>query len=76
MKKMIFGAIALAIAVPAAAQTAPAEAPKADCCEKMKAEGKECCCKDMAGKDHAEHGKHQPKADGDAGHEGHGDHAD
>jgi hypothetical protein len=45
--KILFGAIALIIAVPAAAQTAPAPAPKADCCEKMKAEGKECCCKDM-----------------------------
>ena len=53
----ILTAIALAIALPAIAlaQTAPA-APKADCCEKMKAEGKECCCKDMGKKDHAGHG--------------------
>jgi hypothetical protein len=49
----------LTIALPAVAhaQAAPAPAPKADCCEKMKAEGKECCCKDMDHKDHAmEHG--------------------
>ena len=62
--KILFGAIALIIAVPAAAQTAPAPAPKADCCERMKAEGKECCCKehakDHAGNgDHAEHDSHQ-----------------
>ena len=62
--KMIFGAIALFLAVPAVAQTAPAadahaghqmpahEEEKKGCCEKMKAEGKECCCKDMAGKGH------------------------
>lgn len=76
MRNILFGAIALAIAVPAAAQTAPAE-HKMECCEKMKAEGKECCCKDMAKKDHESHGKqdHQPKAGGDSGHEGHGEHA-
>ncbi len=46
-------AIALAIALPAAAhaQTAP-PAVKMDCCEKMKAAGKDCC-KDMAGMDHS-----------------------
>ena len=62
-------AIALTIALPAAAYAAdPAPKPEAkqDCCEKMKAEGKECCCKDMAGKDHGEHGD-QSKG----GHEGH-----
>lgn len=77
MKKMIFGAIALAFAVPGLAQTVPAE-PKAGCCEKMKAEGKECCCKDMAGKGHGERGKqdHQPKSGDDAAHAGHGEHAD
>lgn len=58
----ILTAIALTIAIPAVAhaQAAPAPEAKQDCCEKMKAEGKECCCKDMAGKDHAGHGKHQP----------------
>ena len=48
----ILTAIALSIALPAVAhaQAAPAPAPEMkDCCEKMKAEGKECCCKDMAG---------------------------
>jgi hypothetical protein len=75
MKKMIFGAIALTIAVPAFAQTAPAPEPKADCCEKMKAEGKECCCKDMAKKDHGMKQDHSPKTDGGAAHEGHGEHA-
>ena len=68
MHKLICGAIALALAVPAAAQTAPAE-PKADCCEKTKAEGKECCCKDMAGKGHGERGEHGGHAK--SGHEGH-----
>jgi hypothetical protein len=69
MKMMIFGAIALALAVPAAAQQAE---HKMDCCEKMKAEGKECCCKDMAKKDHGEHGdKHAPE--GDAAHQAHGE---
>ncbi len=72
--KSIFGAIALLVAAPAVAQTAPAPAPKADCCEKMKAEGKECCCKD---KDHSkmDHSKHGTDSDaapaGEHGHEGH-----
>ena len=78
MNKMIFGAIALAFAVPGLAQTAPAE-PKANCCEKMNAEGKECCCKDMAQKNHAQDHEmkqdQKPKADSDASHDGHGDHA-
>jgi len=59
--KILFGAIALIIAVPAAAQTAPAPAPKADCCEKMKAEGKECCCNDM------DHSKHDAKTGSQSG---------
>ena len=48
-------AIALTIALPAAAfaQTAPAPAPKMACCEKMK----DCCCRDMAKKDHGQHGE-------------------
>lgn len=71
--KMLIGAIALAMAVPAAAQTAPEE-HKMECCEKMKAEGKECCCKGMAKKDHDMKQDHQPKADG-ADHKGHGEHA-
>lgn len=52
--KKILTAVALSIALPALAhaQTAPVSAPKADCCEKMKAEGKECCCKDMMAKMH------------------------
>ena len=64
-------AIALTIALPAAAYAAdPAPKPEAkqDCCEKHKAEGKECCCKDMAGKDHAEHGDHA-MGDAHAGHQ-------
>lgn len=70
--KMMIGAIALALAVPALAQTAPASEHKMDCCEKMKAEGKQCCCKDMDGKDHAEHGKkHDGKAAGEESHQGH-----
>ena len=59
-------AIALSIALPGVAYAAdPAPAAKQDCCEKMKAEGKECrCCKDMDHQDHAGHGGHD-------GHEGH-----
>jgi hypothetical protein len=55
--KNVLTAVALAIAIPSAAyaQAAPAPEKKMECCEKMKAEGKECCCKDMAKKDHAEH---------------------
>jgi hypothetical protein len=61
-------AIALSIALPAVAQAAePAPPAKQDCCEKMKAEGKECCCKDMAHKDHGERGEHAK----DGTHEGH-----
>ena len=64
--KTIIGAVALFLAAPAFAQAAPAPAPKADCCEKMKAEGKECCCKDM---DHSkmDHSKHDAKAGSQAG---------
>lgn len=72
----ILTAIALSIALPAVAhaQAAPAPEHKMDCCEKMKTEGKECCCKDMAKKDHGERGeKHAPK--GDADHQSHGEHA-
>lgn len=69
MKKLLT-AIVLSIAIPAVAhaQAAPAPAPKMACCEKMKAEGKECCCKDMAKMDH---GKHDMKtgADPHAGHD-------
>ena len=68
--KKILTAIALSIALPAMAhaQAAPAPAPKMACCEKMKAEGKECCCKDMAKMDHS---KHDMKAGADphAGHD-------
>ena len=57
-------AIALSIALPAVAHAAdtPPPAAEKDCCAKMKAEGKECCCKDMAKMDHAEHADHA-KAD-------------
>lgn len=49
MNKLVT-AIALSIALPAVAyaQTAPTPAADADCSAKMKAQGKECCCKDMA----------------------------
>ena len=69
--KMMMTALALAIAFPAVAhaQAAPAPEAKQDCCEKMKAEGKECCCKDMAKKDHAEHGMHAGDKSGE--HEAH-----
>ena len=59
-------AIALTIALPAVAHAQTA--PKADCCEKMKAEGKECCCKDMAKMDHGKQGM-KAGADPHAGHD-------
>jgi hypothetical protein len=69
MKKLLT-AIVLSIAIPAVghAQAAPTPAPKMACCERMKAESKECCCKDMAKMDHS---KHDMKAgvDPHAGHE-------
>jgi hypothetical protein len=54
-------AIAVAIALPgvAYAQTAPAEAPKMECCQKMK--DKCACCEKMAGKKPA--GQQAPSAD-------------
>ncbi len=68
--KILIGAIALFLAAPVMAQAAPAPAPKADCCEKMKAEGKECCCKDMdhSKMDHSkmDHSKHDMKAGPDS----------
>ena len=59
--KNILIALALSVTIPAVAhaQAAPAPEPekKMDCCEKMKAEGKECgCCKDMDHADDADHG--------------------
>ena len=71
--KKILTAIALTIAIPAVAQAqaAPAPAAKMECCEKMKAEGKECCCKDMAKMDHDMQGMKGMKAGGEmpAGHD-------
>jgi|InoplaM3SPM_1038593.scaffolds.fasta_scaffold134126_1 hypothetical protein len=66
--KKILAAVALAIALPtvAHAQSEPTPAPKEDCCEKMKADGKECCCKDMD-KGHGEHGM-KDKGDSSKGH--------
>ena len=69
--KSYLTAVALTIALPtvALAQTPPPPAPKMECCEKMKADGKECsCCKDMAKKDQSGHGG---KAGSDP-HAGHG----
>jgi hypothetical protein len=46
--KMLVTAIALSLALPAVAHAEAAQVPKEkDCCEKMKAEGKKCCCDDM-----------------------------
>ena len=62
--KTLIAAVAFAIAIPTAAYaqaTTPADNP--DCCEKMKADGKDCCCKDMdKSKDsHATHETHEIK---------------
>jgi len=67
MKKFL-AAIALSIALPAVAHAQAAPAAKMDCCEKMKAEGKECCCKDMAKMDHGKQGM-KAGADPHAGHD-------
>lgn len=66
MNKLMIGAMALALAVPAMAQTPPEE-PKKECCDKHEGDCAECdCCEDMADKDHAKHGE-----DGHKGHEKH-----
>ena len=70
MKKMLT-AIALSIALPAVAhaQMAATPAAKMGCCEKMKAEGKECGSKDMAKMmDHGMQGM-KTGADPHAGHD-------
>lgn len=69
MKKLLT-AIALTIALPAVAhaQADPAPASKMECCDKMKAEGKECCCKGMAKMDHKKHDM-KSGADPHAGHD-------
>lgn len=56
MKKFLT-AVAFAIALPAIAhaETPPSAPAKADCCDKMKAEGKPCCCDDTAHKADAGH---------------------
>jgi hypothetical protein len=60
MMKILVGLAALGFASTAYAQAPAPPAPKADCCEKMKAEGKKCCCEDMD-KDHADHSKADKK---------------
>ncbi|MDQ3143286.1 MAG: alanine and proline-rich secreted protein Apa [Pseudomonadota bacterium] len=74
MNKLL-AAVALSIALPALAhaQTVPAPAPKAGCCEKMKdkdccKDGKMDCCKDMAKMDHEKHDM-KSGADPHAGHD-------
>lgn len=52
--KMLLSALALAVALPTVAHAADTPAAM-DCCEKMKAEDKKCCCDDMAKGEHAEH---------------------
>jgi len=78
--KTLIGAIALMIAVPAVAQTAPATDPHAghaeqgkakhdckECCEKMKGKDRKMECMDM--KSEAE-----PASDSASGHQGHSGH--
>ena len=68
----LFAAIALTVALPAMAHAqAVTNAPKADCCAKMKdmAGCKDmACCKDMAKMDHGKHDM-KPGADPHAGHD-------
>ena len=56
MNKLL-AVVVLSIAFPsiAHAQDAATTPAKEDCCAKMKAEGKKCCCEDVDKKDHAEH---------------------
>jgi len=78
--KMLIGAIALAIAIPAVAQTAPATDPHAGHAEpgKAKHDCKECCekMKDKDGKMECmeNKGEAKPAGSGHAGHEGHNSH--
>ncbi|HEU4498380.1 MAG TPA: hypothetical protein VFR60_03490 [Sphingomicrobium sp.] len=78
--KTLIGAIALAIAVPAAAQTTPATDPHAGHAEQDKAkhECKECCEK-MKGQDGKmecmdKKGEAKPAESGHADHQGHNAH--
>ncbi len=76
--KMIFGAIALALAVPAIAQTAPAKDAPAEhdkakhdckaCCEKMKQQGGKMECMDKKG-------EAKPASSDTGSHQGHEAHA-
>ena len=75
--KMLIGAVALALAVPAVAQTAPATDPHAGHAEpgKAKHDCKECCEK-MKGKDGKmecmdKEGEAKPAESGHAAHQGH-----
>lgn len=54
--KNVLIAIGLSLALPsiAHAQAAPTTPVKEDCCEKMKAEGKKCCCDEMEKKKHSD----------------------
>lgn len=57
MKKFLI-AVAMGAALPSVAHAQAEPAPPAmECCEKMKAEGKKCCCADMDKKENAEHDK-------------------
>lgn len=47
--------MALSLAIPSIAYAEDAPPPKQDCCAKMKAEGKKCCCEDKGKDEHAEH---------------------
>ena len=59
--KTMLTAVALSIALPSIAHAAtPTPPAKEDCCAKMKAEGKKCCCDDMD-KDHSDHADHDMK---------------
>lgn len=70
MNKMMIAGLALFLATPALAQTAPQPA-KADCCEKAECckEQKDCCKEKAACCDKEKAGK---KAGDHKGHEGHG----
>lgn len=73
LQNTLVGALALALAAPAfAAEAVPASTPEkaeSECCAKMEARGKKCCCCDKMADAKAPSGDH-----GEQGHESHGQH--
>jgi hypothetical protein len=67
--KSLFMAAVLTLGLPSIAHAAEPAAGKMECCEKMKREGKECCCEEKAGQERTGQGQTGPD-----GHESHDQH--